>query len=40
MYKSTRKATVKKIVNNPKKKKPSKPKRGQRTATSKKKSKK
>ena len=39
MYKSTRKTTVKKMVNNPKKK-PSKPKRGQRTATSKKKSKK
>ena len=36
MYKTTRKTTVKKIVNNPKKKKPSKPKRGQRTATNKK----
>ena len=40
MHKTTRKTTVKKIVNNPKKSKPSKPKRGTRTATNKKKSKK
>ena len=40
MYKSTRKATVKKMTKNGKKKNPSKPKRGTRTATSKKKSKK
>jgi len=40
MYKSTRKNAVKKMINNTKKKKPSKPKRGTRTATSKKKSKK
>jgi len=35
MHKTTRKKIVKKIVSNPKKKKPSKPKRGARTATSK-----
>lgn len=40
MYKSTRKSTVKKMIKNTKKKKPSKPKRGQRTATNKRKSKK
>ena len=37
MHKTTRKKIIKKIVGNPKKKKPSKPKRGQRTGTSKKK---
>ena len=40
MHKTTRKKTIKKMINKPKKTKPSKPKRGQRTATSKKKSKK
>ena len=40
MYKPMRKANVKKMIKNAKKKKPSKPKRGTRTATSKKKSKK
>ena len=40
MYKPIRKANVKKMIKNTKKKKPNKPKRGQRTATNKRKSKK